>query len=491
MTIAPLMRALLCASVLVSAGHASAAPLSERDRSELIRGVDARGPELSDAAMKIWGYAEVGYQETKSSALLQDQLKAAGFTVTPGVAGMPTAFIASFKNGDGPVVAVLAEFDALPGLAQAASPTRTPIPGQEAGHGCGHNLFGAASVNAAIALKAWMVAHNIKGELRVYGTPAEEGGSAKVYMVRDGLLKDVDIAIHWHPGNKNSAAQMPSKANLSGKFRFHGVSSHASGAPEKGLSALDGVEIMDTATNFLREHVPDGTRIHYVITNGGNAPNVVPDFAEVYYYVRHNDPKVVQSVWSRVEQAARGAAMATGTRVDWEITGGVYSLLPNHTLGHVMDANLRRVGGETWTAEETEFAKTLAKALPDGGGDLASVKTVQPYDGDDDKGGSTDVSDISWTVPTVGLVTATFVPGSPGHSWQNAAAAGTTIGVKGAMVAAKTMALTGADVFTNPKLIADAKAELKTSQGPNFAYRAMVGDRKPPLDYRKASASAE
>ena len=491
MTIAPLMRALLCASVLVSAGHASAAPLSERDRSELIRGVDARGPELTDAAMKIWGFAEMGYLETKSSALLQDQLKAAGFTVTPGVAGMPTAFIASYKNGDGPVVAVLAEFDALPGLAQAASPTRTPIPGQEAGHGCGHNLFGAASVNGAIALKAWMVAHNIKGELRVYGTPAEEGGSAKVYMVRDGLMKDVDIAIHWHPGNKNSAAQTASKANLSGKFRFHGVSSHASGAPEKGLSALDGVEIMDTATNFLREHVPEGTRIHYVITNGGKAPNVVPDFAEVYYYVRHNDPKVVQAVWSRVEQAARGAAMATGTKVDWEITGGVYSLLPNHTLGHVMDANLRRVGGETWTAEETEFAKTLAKALPDGGGDLESVKTVQPYDGDDDKGGSTDVSDISWTVPTVGLVTATFVPGSPGHSWQNAAAAGTTIGVKGAMVAAKTMALTGADIFTNPKLIADAKAELKKSQGPDFAYRAMVGDRKPPLDYRKASASAE
>jgi aminobenzoyl-glutamate utilization protein B len=485
-----LTTALLCASLLVPVGSA-AAPLSDRDRSELIAAVDTRAPELSDAAMKIWGFAELGYLETKSSGVLQDQLKAAGFKVTPGVAGMPTAFIASFKNGDGPVVAVLAEFDALPGLAQAAAPTRTPIPGQEGGHGCGHNLFGAASVNAAIALKAWMIAHNVKGELRVYGTPAEEGGSAKVYMVRDGLLKDVDIAIHWHPGNENTAAQMPSKANLSGKFRFHGVSSHASGSPEKGLSALDGVEIMDTATNFLREHVPDGTRIHYVITNGGKAPNVVPDFAEVYYYVRHNDPKVVQAVWGRVEQAAKGAAMASGTKVDWEITGGVYSLLPNHTLGHVMDANLRRVGGETWTAEETAFARTLAKALPNGGGDLASVKIVQPYDGADDKGGSTDVADVSWTVPTVGLSTATFVPGSPGHSWQNAAAAGTTIGVKGAVVAAKAIALTGADVFTNPKLIADAKAELKKSQGPGFAYKAMVGDRKPPLDYRKPSVAAE
>lgn len=483
-------RTLALAAVLLSAAtSAAAAPLTESERTEILADVQAREAPLTDAAMKIWGFAELGYLETKSSALLQSQLKAAGFKVEPGVAGMPTAFVASFKSGEGgPVVAVLAEFDALPGLAQRAVPTRSPIPGQEAGHGCGHNLFGAASVNAAIALKAWMQAHKVAGELRVYGAPAEEGGSAKAYMVRDGLFKDVDIALHWHPGNENSAAQSTSQANLSGKFRFRGVSSHAAASPDKGRSALDGVEVMDVATNFLREHIPDGTRIHYVITNGGKAPNVVPDFAEVYYYVRHTDPNVVRSVWSRVEDAARGAALATGVKVDWEITGGVYGMLPNHTLGHVMDANLRRVGGETWTADETAFAATLAKALPNGGGDLASVTKVQPYDAPQDPSGSTDVSDVSWVVPTVGLNTATFVPGSPGHSWQNAAAAGSSIGVKGAMVAAKTLALTGAEVFSRPDLIAAAKAELKAAQGPNFTYKAMVGDRSPPLDYRKPSS---
>ncbi len=488
----PLRAALFCATILSLAGQALAAPLSDAAKADLIRGVEARQPQLTDAAMKIWGFAELGYLEVKSTAVLQDQLKTAGFKVTPGVAGMPTAFIASYRNGDGPVVAILAEYDALPGLAQHAVPTQSPIPGQEAGHGCGHNLFGAASVNAAIALKAWMVANNVKGELRVYGTPAEEGGSAKAYMVRDGLFKDVDIAIHWHPGNDNSAAQSATRANLSGKFRFHGVSAHASGAPDKGVSALDAVEIMDVATNFLREHIPDGTRIHYVITNGGKAPNVVPDFAEVYYYVRHQDPAIVRSVWARVEKAAEGAAIATGATMEREVTGGVYSMLPNHSLGRVMDANLRRVGGETWTPEETAFAKTLARALPDGGGDLDSVKVVQPYDApDEDPGGSTDVSDVSWVVPTVGLRTATFVPGSPGHSWQNAAAAGSTIGIKGAVVAAKTMALTGADIFSDPALIASAKAELARSQGPKFVYRSMVGDRKPPLDYRKPSSGAK
>ena len=246
MTLAPLMRALLCASVLIPAGHASAAPLSERDRSELIRGVDARGPELTDAAMKISGLCRDGYRETKSSALLQDQLKAAGFTVTPGVAGMPTAFIASFKNGDGPVVAVLAEFDALPGLAQAASarrgrrsPARKPV--TAAGTTCSARPRSTARSRSRPGWSPTTSRANCGSMAR----PPKKAARRKVYMVRDGLLNDVDIAIHWHPGNENSAAQTASKANLSGKFRFHGVSSHASGAPEKGLSALDGVEIME------------------------------------------------------------------------------------------------------------------------------------------------------------------------------------------------------------------------------------------------------
>ncbi len=493
MKLSSLKLSLLSAAMATSlfSSQTFAAPLKDADRAQILKAVDADAPQISDAAMKIWGFAEVGYQEVKSTAVLQDQLKAAGFEVKAGVAGMPTAFVASFKNGDGPVIAILAEFDALPGLAQTHDPVKTPIPGQIAGHGCGHNLFGAASVGAAVSLKAWMVKNNIKGELRVYGSPAEEGGSGKVYLVRDGLFKDVDVTLHWHPANANSAVQGVSMANISGKFRFSGVSAHAAAAPEKGRSALDGVEIMDVAANFLREHVPDKTRIHYVITNGGSAPNVVPSFAEVYYYVRHPDPAVVKDVWARLEKASQGAAMATGTTVQTEITGGVYALLPNDTLGRVMDANLRKVGGITWTPEEQAFARKMQESLP-GAPSIDTVKTVEPYKVElEGGGGSTDVADVSWVTPTVGLGTATFVPGSAGHSWQNVAAAGSSIGVKGAVNAAKTLALTGADLFSNPDIIKKAKAELDARRGANFAYKAMLGDRPPALDYRKPAAGGQ
>ncbi|PIB95604.1 amidohydrolase [Caulobacter sp. X] len=492
MKLSTLKLALLSATVAsgILAPQAFAKPVTDAEKAQILKLVDADAANIKDAALKIWGFAEVGYQETKSTAVLQDQLKAAGFEVKAGVAGEPTAFIASYKNGAGPVIAILAEFDALPGLAQTADPVQTSIPGQIAGHGCGHNLFGAASVGAAVSLKAWMVKNNIKGELRVYGTPAEEGGSGKVYFVRDGLFNDVDVTLHWHPANSNSAVQGVSMANISGKFRFHGVSAHAAGAPEKGRSALDGVEVMDVATNFLREHTPDKTRIHYVITAGGTAPNVVPNFAEVYYYVRHPDPAVVKDVWSRVEKAAEGAAIATGTKVDKEITGGVYALLPNDTLGRVMDANLRKVGGITWTPEEIAFAKTLQTSLVNPPS-IDTVKTVEPYKIElEGGGGSTDVADISWVTPTVGLGTATFVPGSAGHSWQNVAAAGSSIGVKGAVNAAKTLALTGADLFANPDIVKKAKAELDQRRGPNFTYKAMLGDRPPALDYRKPASAA-
>ena len=455
------LAAVLCATTCASAVSAVAAPLAPADRQAVLAAVDAVTPKMNDAALKIWNYAELGYLETKSSALLQSQLKAAGFNIKAGVAGEPTAFVASFRNGDGPVVAILAEFDALPGLSQAAVPTQQPVAGREAGHGCGHNLFGAASVASGIALKNWMVANKIQGEIRVYGTPAEEGGSGKAYMVRDGLFNDVDITLHWHPGNANSASQGTSSANISGKFRFRGQSAHAGGQPWNGRSALDGVEIMNVATNYLREHIPDRTRIHYVVTNGGKAPNVVPDYAEVYYYVRHTDPKVVVDVMDKVKRAAEGAALITGTQVEFEQTGGVYNLLPNEALGKVMHESLETVGGITWTEEEKAFARELAKHLPNGGEDLSSVERVMPYrtaDPNSGGGGSTDVADVSWVTPTVGLSTATFVPGSPGHSWQNVAAAGTTIGLKGAQVAAKTLALTGARVFTDPQLIAEAKA---------------------------------
>ncbi|HEY8617063.1 amidohydrolase [Phenylobacterium sp.] len=466
-----------------AAGSAGAAELSAQERAQITAAVDKGAPRMGEVARQIWGFAEVGYQETKSSALLQSELKKAGFKVEAGVAGMPTAFVASFKTGEGPVLAILAEFDALPGLAQAAEPTRRPVPGI-AGHACGHHMFGAASVQAGIALAQWMKAHGVKGEVRVYGTPAEEGGSGKVYMVRAGLFQDVDATLHWHPGDANDASQTVSLANVSGKFRFTGASAHASGAPWRGRSALDAVEVMNVAVNMLREHVPDGTRIHYVISDGGQAPNVVPEKAEVYYYVRHADPQVVRDVVARVQRAAEGAALATETKMSFEQTGGVYNMLPNETLARVMDGNLRQVGGVRWDAQERAFAEAMAKQLPPSKATLESASEIQPLRIGGDGGGSTDVADVSWVTPTVGMRSAVWVPGTPGHSWQAVAAGGTSMATKGGAVAAKTLALTGAQLFRDPALIAQAKAELVRKRGEGFVYKAMVGDRPPPLDYR-------
>lgn len=272
---------------------------------------------------------------------------------------------------------------------------------------------------------------------------------------------------------------------MSGKFRFHGQASHAAAAPDRGRSALDGVQVMNVATEFLREHIPDGTRIHYVITDGGKAPNVTPDFAEVYYYVRSANPEVVQDVWARVNKAAEGAALATGTTQDMEIVGGTYSMLPNDTLGRIMDANLRSLGGITLDEKEIAFANEIRKSFPGKLPPMDDVEKIQPYTTDGITYASSDVSDVSWTTPTVGVFTATFVPGSPGHSWQTSAAAGTSMGVKGAVLAAKAMALTAAEMLTSPDALAKAKAEFEKARGADFQYKAMIGDRAPMLDYRK------
>lgn len=469
-------------AALTLSSQAVAGPLSAEHQAAIVGTVDANQATLDHAALELWKFAELGYQEHQSAALLAQQLRDAGFSVETGIANEPTAFLASFKNGEGPVIAVLAEYDALPGLSQTLNPVQESA-GGIGGHGCGHNLFGAASVHSAIAVKDWMVTNNIKGELRVYGTPAEEGGSGKVYMVRDGLFDDVDISLHWHPGNVNSARQGDTMSNVSGKFRFYGTASHAAAAPDKGRSALDGVEAMNNMVNLMREHVPDRTRIHYAITDGGKAPNVVPAYAEAYYYVRHNDPEIVRDVLERVKLAAEGAAMGTGTRVEFEAIGGVYSMLHNETLMHVMDRNLRNVGGIEWTAEEIALATEIQKTLTTRP-DLASVGQIEEAVLGGDFGGSTDVSDVSWVTPTVGLSTATFVPGSAGHSWQNVVAAGSSIGLKGAHLAAKTLALTTAELFQSPEVIAEATEEFERRRGPDFQYRALVGDRAPALNYR-------
>ncbi|OIR05082.1 p-aminobenzoyl-glutamate hydrolase subunit B [mine drainage metagenome] len=451
-------------------------------KSEAITDLQNKYDDYKKIALQIWDYAEVGYKEVKSSALHQKTLTDAGFKVTAGVAGMPTAFIATYGSGS-PVIAILAEYDALPGLSQQAIPEKLSA-GKNAGHGCGHHLFGTASVAAGIEIKKLMEENKLKGTIRVYGCPAEEGGSGKVYLVRAGLFADVDIVIHWHPGAENGVTMTSALANTSAKFRFHGIAAHAAASPEKGRSALDAVEAMDYMVNMMREHVPQETRIHYVITNGGKAPNVVPDFAEVYYYVRHPNRDMVKSIFERVVKAAEGATLGTGTTMDYEIIGGTHDLLLNKTLAEVMQKDLEKVGGVTYTNEEIEFGKKIQSTFTSKPPAIESAATIKPLKIEEDAGGgSTDVGDVSYAAPTVGLRAATWIPGTPAHSWQAVACGGTEIGTKGMMVAAKTMALTAIDVFTNPSLIEQAKEEFKKAKG-DYQYKALLGDRKPALNYR-------
>jgi aminobenzoyl-glutamate utilization protein B len=471
-------------------GASAAAPVTaQAQQPEILASLDAGRENYAGIARQIWTLAEVGYQEHRSSALLQSELEAAGFRVEAGVAGMPTAFVASYGSGE-PVIAILAEFDALPGISQDAVPERRPRPDVHAGHACGHHLFGTASTAAAVAVKDWLADAGAGGTIRLYGTPAEEGGSGKVYMVRAGLFDDVDAVLHWHPGSVNEANPEISLANISGKFRFRGVSAHAAAAPERGRSALDAAEAMNHMVNLLREHVPDFTRIHYVVTRGGEAPNVVPDAAEVYYYARHPDPEVVKDVWARIVKAAEGAAVGTGTEVEHEITGGVYSLLPNNALGQVVHRNLDRVGGVGYSDEDRAFAETIRATFAQPRGELADAAAVVPFrayqEGQPRSGAaSTDVGDVSWAVPTAGFNTATWVPGTAAHSWQAVAAGGTDIGTSGMMVAARTLTLTAVELFQNPSILAEARAEFEARRGRDFQYRPLVGDRDPPLDYRR------
>ena len=449
--------------------------------------LDTQSDRYFEVAKQIWNYAEVGYQEAQSSELLQETLAAEGFTVEAGVADMPTAFTATFTRGEGPTIGILGEYDALPGITQTDSPEREEREDVAAGHACGHHLFGTGSAAAAIAVKHWMEDNDVAGTLRFYGCPAEEGGAGKVYLVRAGLFDDVDAVIHWHPSDGNSADAASSLSNKSAKFRFYGVSAHAASAPENGRSALDGVEAMNHMVNMLREHLTMESRTHYVITRGGEAPNVIPDFAEVFYYVRHPDMAMVAENFARVVKCAEGAALGTGTTMDYEVIHGAYNLLPNVTLSEVMHQNLSRVGGVSYTAEEQAFAEQIATTFTDlGSTELASAGTVDSFrvirTG---QGGSTDVGDVSWVVPTVGLRTATWVPGTSAHSWQAIAAGGTSIGQKGMTVAAKTMALTAMDLMQQPDLLARAREELLEQRGEGFEYQALLGDREPPLDYRE------
>ena len=473
--------ALFACAVLVSLAAAPGALPAQMTKAQVGSWLDGRQARLTEVAMKLWDLAEVGYMETESSALLAGELQAAGFRVTRGVAEIPTAFVAEFGSGK-PVIGMMGEFDALPGINQDRVPFRNPIEGKQAGHACGHNLFGTASAAAAMAAAEWLKQTGRGGTIRFYGTPAEEGGSGKVYMVRAGLFDDVDAVLQWHAGDRNAASPGSNLAVKSAMFRFTGVSAHAAASPDRGRSALDGVEAMNYMANLMREHVPQETRIHYVITDGGSAPNVVPDHAEVYYYVRNPKAETVRSIFERLVKAAEGAAAGTGTTVEYEVVGGAYERLPVVALQELVYENLKAVGGVTYDAPEQEFAEALKKTLP-AEPPLGSERQIQPFEWEQGYA-SSDAGDVSWTVPTSTLSAATWVPGTAAHSWQAVAADGVSIGVKGMMVAAKTLAFTAVDLYSDAAGLAKVKAEFLERRGPNFVYSPRLGDRKPPLDYR-------
>ncbi len=460
--------------------------------------LDSRKDEFFKIADEVWEAAEVGFQEFKSSSVQAGYLDQNGFAVQKSAGGIPTAFVAQWGNGR-PYIGFLGELDALSGLSQERSFEKKPrIPGG-AGHGCGHNLLGTAALGAALGVKKALENGGMSGTVRYYGCPAEELLAGKVYMARQGLFDDLDVAITWHPGSMNTVRLGSGNALNSVKFRFHGKTAHAAGDPHNGRSALDAVELMNVGANYLREHVINQARIHYVTTQGGGQPNVVPAEAEVWYFVRAPHRNQVEEIYGRLLDVAKGATLMTGTTFDVNFLTGCYEVLLNEVLADVMWKSLQKVGPPVFDDSDLEFARNLRKTFDPASlsammksSDFAEFKDLQdqvlhmglmpPRGKGRSGGGSTDVGDVSWIVPTVQMSAATVPLGCPGHSWQNCASSGHQIGKKGMMAAAKTMALCAMDLLENPQIIEAAKAEFleKTKDSP---YKCPFPAGRPfPLD---------
>jgi aminobenzoyl-glutamate utilization protein B len=449
--------------------------------ADVLSNVAAHAERFGAVSRQIWEHPELGFHEAKSSNLLQQELRANGFTVESGVAAMPTAFTASFGSGK-PVIVVLGEFDALPGLSQKDVPTQEAALAGAPGHGCGHNLLGSASALAAVAIKEEMQARGLKGTLRYYGTPAEEGGGGKIYMIHAGLFRDVDAVLTWHPGDANRVNLGSNLAINGGLFRFYGVAAHAAMNPDKGRSALDGAMIMLNAVEMLREHVPQETRIHYVITNGGSAANIVPAFAEVSLMARSPSAAVLNNVWDRIMKCAQAGALASETRFEFEQSTNYANILPNDALAAVMSRAMRKSGGYEYTAPERAFADTMQKSV-DTTRKLLPPDQVQTDQLEPAGMASSDVGDVSWVVPTAEFTAATFVPGVGAHTWQAAACAGSSIGRKGMVVAARTLALAAVELFESPAEVDAAKTAFEKRRAGREWITHIAPGSKPRLDY--------
>lgn len=445
---------------------------------QAIKSVKANQDLLIDVSDQIWEFAELGLEEFKSSKLLIKTLNEAGFSVKSNVADMPTAFYADYGKGK-PVIGILGEYDALPGLSQKAQPYREPLVKGAPGHGCGHNLLGVGSLGAVLAVKEAIDTGDVKGNIRFYGCPAEETFNSKGYMIREGLFDDVDIAMTWHPDNFNRLNMMSSLAMNSVVFKFHGRAAHAAGDPQNGRSALDAVELMNIGANFMREHMLSDARLHYIITKGGDAPNVVPAEAEVYYFVRAPERHQVEELYARLINIAKGATLMTETKMEIDFLSGMYNTLYTEVVSDVISNSMRKVGTPRFNRDDISFANELKKSIPKDSlegfyrlippemMEMAKAIFSQPLNkiiippfgkGNVDPG-STDVADISWKVPLGEFTTACEAMGSPGHSWQNVATSGMNIGHKGMLTAAKILAMSALGFMKNPDLVEKARKE--------------------------------
>ncbi len=455
---------------------------------------------LSD---RIWSFAETGYREKNSAKLLADTLREAGFVVECGVAEIPTAFVASYGAGK-PVIALLGEYDALPGLSQQTVPGRQPVVDGGNGHGCGHNLLGVGSLAAAMAVKEAIAAGEVTGTVRYYGCPAEENGSGKAFMARAGLFDDVDIALTWHPSMFNGSFTLNLLANLKVNFRFHGRAAHAAADPHNGRSALDAVELMNVGVNYLREHIITDARIHYVIVNGGGpAPNVVPAYAESLYLIRAPSPDQLYQVYERVLDVARGAALMTGTTMEYTAAAGAANLLFNDVIETVMLDRMNAVAPPRFTAEEKAFAAQVAGSFPKGAsmadgyvrllgpsalrmlagaGEGGLFESVLPaFNKDVVMPGSSDVGNVSWVTPTGQIMTTCNAIGTPGHSWQAVAQNGMSIGHKGMIYAGQVLALSALAFLQDPDLVAKARAEFDERRRAAPLVNLVPESVKPPI----------
>lgn len=449
------------------------------NKQAVLRSVQQHEQALIQLSDQVWSFAEIAMREHQSAKVLSDYAEKQGFRVTRNIAAIPTAFIAEYGSGK-PIIGILGEFDALPGLSQKASSQKQALQPGAAGHGCGHNMFGAGSLGAAIAIKELIAAGKLKGTIRFYGTPAEEDLAGKVYMARAGVFNDLDVCLDWHPHYENLANMQSSQAVVSYTVKFKGKSAHAAADPWNGKSALDAAELFNIGMNFMREHVKPSVRIHYVYKQAGNVPNVIPDEASVWIWIRDSKRSGVAAVEARMKEVAKGAAMMTGTEVDFFMENGLYELLVNETGAKTLYQNMQLVGPIKYTPEEIRFADEIMRAYGDSARGIdGSIKPMEITRPDPD-GGSTDVGDISYIVPEITLNAVTAPYKAPWHSWVVVACGGMSIGHKGMLFAAKSLGTTMVDLFEDEQLRKDIRAEFLKRKG-NEVWKAMLPDGPPPV----------